>query len=294
MSVIGQNKRLLWFPLITAILTCVIALFFLSPAVLWDTGHTLMESSHWKTLAGRYFILGEKGEMRGFTSIGFAYMAVVYLVSVFGATFFNVAFYHEILSALNGNPVSIKRGLHVACSKVKSILMWSLFTGIVGILIKMLEDRLHWVGRWIAKLIGIAWSVASVFVVPVIIREETGANPVTFLKNSALMLKRTWGESLIGYVGIRFISVLCMLGSLLIFAVPLGVAIVLRNVWLMVAVVVLEFICLMIIGYLIHVASQVYRCALYVYASEGVTPGPFDEQMMNMAWKVKSGRTPLH
>jgi hypothetical protein len=40
------------------------------------------------------------------------------------------------------------------------------------------------------KLIGVSWSVASIFVIPIIIREKKSSNPFKLLKNSALMLKK--------------------------------------------------------------------------------------------------------
>ena len=33
--------------------------------------------------------------------------------------------------------------------------------------------------------------------------------------------------------------------------------------------------------------NAVYRCALYIYATEGVVPGTFDQELLDSAWKVK-------
>jgi hypothetical protein len=162
-----------------------------------------------------------------------------------------------------------------------------MLAGIVGSTIKALEENLGFVGRWIMKLIGIAWSVAAVFAIPVIIREDKSVNPLKFLKSSALMLKKTWGESLIGYLGMGFGGALLMLGTLALFAFPLALAFVLRSPWLIIAGVAVEVLGLAVVSYLLQVASQVYRCALFIYASEGVVPGPFDQDMMDLAWKVK-------
>lgn len=288
LSVIQQNKTLLWFPLVSGAFTCLIVLFFVLPLAFWDTGHSFTESAHWRSLAEHFMVMGEQNDPTGLTLLGLACGAVVYLTSIILATFFNVAFYNEILHALNDNPVSISRGLRVALSKLKAILMWSMLTGIVGITIKALEEKLGFVGRWIMKLIGIAWSVAAVFAIPVIIREDKSVNPLGFLKRSAIMLKQTWGESLIGFLGIRFGTVVCLLGSLALFAMPLGIGLALRNVWLVIAAIALEFLCLVVITYLVNVASQVYRCALFIYASEGVVPGPYDQDMMDLAWKVRT------
>jgi len=74
---------------------------------------------------------------------------------MFLATFFNVAFYSEILNALNGRPVSVLGGLRSAAGRWQGILFWSLLAGAVGYLIRELEKRLSLVGRWIAGLIGV-------------------------------------------------------------------------------------------------------------------------------------------
>ncbi len=287
LSVIGQNKRLLWFPLISGMFTCLIILFFLVPTALWDTGHAITDASHWRSIANHFMVMNEQDAPTGLAPLGLALAGVIYLASIVLATFFNVAFYHEIMCALNGNPVSISRGLRVALSKLKAILMWSMLTGIVGMAIKALEEKLGGVGRWVVGLIGIAWSVAAVFAIPVIVREENNTNPLTFLKRSASMLKKTWGESLIGYLGIRFGTVMAVLGSLAMIAIPLGIGLILANPWLVAAAIGLEVVYLIIITYLVQIASQVYRCALFIYASEGVVPGPYDQDMMDLAWKVK-------
>lgn len=287
LSVMRQNKKLLWFPLISGAFVCLIALFFFLPLACWDTGYSLLEASHWRTIADHFMVMGEENSPTGMTLLGLACGGAIYFVSIILATFFNVAFYNEILHALNGNPVSIRGGLRVALGKLKPILMWSMLAGIVGSTIKALEENLGFVGRWIMKLIGIAWSVAAVFAIPVIIREDKSVNPLGFLKRSAILLKQTWGESLIGYLGIGFGAVVVMAGSLLLFAFPLGIGLALKSLWLVIGAVVLEFLCLAVITYLQGVASQVYRCALFIYASEGVVPGPYDQDMMDLAWKVK-------
>ena len=60
------------------------------------------------------------------------FFAVAYFVSMFLATFSNVAFYHEIMQALNGQPVFIRRGFRFAATRWKAVLLWSLFAGLVG------------------------------------------------------------------------------------------------------------------------------------------------------------------
>src|SRR5882672_8253508 len=215
LSIITRNKLLLVFPVVIFSLTVVIVLFFLAPAVLRPTGFSYTQPEHWRAISHSLFtqsesedVAGHHGSLLGFTPAAIAYLAFLYFVSMFFATFFNVAFYNEILAALSGQPVSIGRGLKFACTRWKAVLMWTLFAGLVGLIIKAIEQRLEIVGRFLARFIGLAWSIASVFVIPIIVREEQSANPLNLLKKSAGILKRTWGEALIGYVGLTFANTL--------------------------------------------------------------------------------------
>src|SRR5436853_571757 len=160
------------------------------------------------------------------------YFAILYFVSMFIATFVNVAFYQQIMNALSGQPVSIAGGLRFAATKWQSILMWTLFAGVVGYAIKALEERFGLIGRLVMRLVGTAWSIACVFVIPVIITSEKSANPLNVLKESALTLKRTWGESLIGYAGVSFGSVVILLLSLIWLAGGIFISVSLHLFWL--------------------------------------------------------------
>lgn len=292
LQVVRENRKLLLFPIILYILTCIIALFFIVPLAFWNTGHVFTEAAHWKALAGHLATWSEgpgKAKMH-ISMAGYGLLASIYLISVFMATFFNVAFFNEILNALNGQPVSIRGGLRFAVTRLKAIIAWSLLTGVVGLIIKSLEERVGWIGRWIVRLIGIAWSVAAVFAIPVIVREEKHTNPVLFLKTSASILGRTWGESLAGYVGIQFAESLILVGSVILFAIATLLSYWLGNFWILAVVAVAWFVALVLFSILLRVLSQVYRAALYIFATEGVVPGPFEPGQMDMAWKVMSGR----
>ncbi len=323
-----RHRKLLWFPVLTAFLTAFIALFFLSamslPVVLHHTGYHLTQKQHWLALKDYYFpaAVAEARKRDPFdappataseslkflltgrstaadnsgnpVTHGFPWgslcLLVIYFVSMFLATFFNVAFYSEIISALNGRGVSPSgAGLGMARSRWRSILAWSLLAGLVGWLIRTIEQRVPFAARIVTGLIGMAWSIAAVFAIPVIVQEQPTRNPVKILQQSAMTLKRTWGEGLIGYLGFTA-------GNLVIFGcslVPLllvGVlAKMLNSMLLMVIAAVLWLVGLLLMAYVSGVAGNVYRCALYLYAAEGVVPEPYNQELFDMAWKVKKG-----
>jgi len=294
LMVIIRNKELLIFPIVTTIATVVIFLFFFFPAALYPTGYSYLSAEHWSALAGKYFHSTGYGGHEHFTlsPIAAVYCGFLYLVSMFVATFFNVAFYNEILAALSGDSVSLSRGLKFACTRWKAILLWALFAGLVGLIIKAIEQRLDVVGKIIARFIGLAWSIAAVFAIPVIVRDSESSNPLVILKKSAGTLTRTWGEGLIGYIGIGAINSIVMLFSMVLMIGAIAISSTLHNFWLLGFVFVGWFVSMMIWSYLMNVAGLVYKGALFLYASEGVIAEPYDQQSLESAWKYKKGYTP--
>jgi hypothetical protein len=291
LSVVTLHKELMVFPITIFLCTVSIVLFFLAPPVLRPTGHSYLSSEHWEAISHSLFQqtghLPDNSSKVVFTPGATAYVAFLYLLAMFIGTFCNVAFYHEILAALRGETVSIWRGLRFAGTKAGSILMWTLFAGLVGWLIKAMEKRLGIIGQIIAKFIGLAWSLAAVFAIPVIVTEEQNANPLAVLSRSADILKRTWGEALIGYVGLTFANGLILIGSLFWLGGIVALSIALKNFWILGVASVAWLLSLCIWSYIIGVASHVYRGALFLYASEGVVPQPYSREMIDLAWKYK-------
>ncbi len=300
-----RHRKLLLFPALTAVMTAAIGAFFLlgivSPMILHNTGYHLNQARHWIALRDYYFpnfaqaIVSHGGDSPSNQQLQVAHlspalpaeMAALYFLSMFLATFFNVAFYSEIISALKGQGVSISRGFAVAQSRWKSVLVWSLLAGLVGWLIHKIQERLPLVGRIVTGLIGMAWSVASVFVIPVIIQEQPMLNPITILKQSAMTLKKAWGEGLIGYMGFSAGNMVLFLLSLVPLLISVALGVVFRNIWIPLAGAGIWLISVLMLAYVSGVASHVYRCALYVYAAEGVVPEFYNQDILDRAWRVK-------
>jgi Family of unknown function (DUF6159) len=221
-----------------------------------------------------------------FKPVGMAVAASFYFLCVFLATFFNVAFFHQILNALRGGKVSLFEGLKFALSKLPAILLWSVLAGVVGLAIKLLEEKVEFLGRIILSMVGTAWSVACVFAIPVLIIEPS-KSPFTVLRQSAETLRRTWGESLIGYVGIQLGGTLVFIVSIFGMVAAGFLAAFLQNLWIFGLAFAGWILGLIAFGYLSSVAGQVYRGALFIYASEGVIPEPFNQELMDTAWKVR-------
>lgn len=279
MLVIGKHRKLLLFPVLHIAGGIVVVAFFLIPVIAGLPEFAI------PTVVDRLKEYGENGYP---TALFIAF----YLATMFVMTFMNVALYSEILHAFNGRTVSLTRGIAFAASKLQAIVVWSLLSGIVGGLIRQLEESFGGVGRWILAFIGISWSVASVFAVPVIIREEKQSNPAVFLRLSGGLVKKTWGESVLGMVGIGALSLVAIGGTFLIgtlLTISSGVTFFEEyfGPYMLMGFTTTALFCFAI-AYLSGLLNDVYVCGLYIYAAEGVVPEEFDEGLLAKAWNVKA------
>jgi hypothetical protein len=100
-------------------------------------------------------------------------------------------------------------------------------------------------------------------------------------------LKRTWGELVVGFVGLYVARVFIILPIVLICAVMIGASS--DHSTILMPVLMSAMMCIMIfpLSWITNVVNSVYRCALFIYATEGVIPEPFDKELLDSAWKVK-------
>ena len=315
-AVLFREQKLLLFPLVASVLAFAVALFFIAPVVLYPTGHSVFTAEHWSALAeraGHWFNLEAMHDQHGHPVAGMQKsglqllaghpwtmlaLTLLYFISMFLATFSNVAFYHEIMRALNGDVVSIRRGYQFAASRWRMVLLWSLFAGLVGYVIQTIQERMGFLGRIVTGLIGFAWSAACIFIIPTIVQDKETSNPLKLLNNSVGTLRRTWGETIVGFAGIGILSALAVftvvIGILLAIAYPMVVLAAPnsglnphRLLFVPAIMVLIAVVAATALSYMGGMINSIYRCALYIYATEGVVPGTFDKELLDSAWKVK-------
>ncbi|UUZ47783.1 DUF6159 family protein [Massilia sp. B-10] len=66
----------------------------------------------------------------------------------------------------------------------------------VGVILRAIQERVGFLGRIIVGMLGVGWTIATFLVVPVLVARDKG--PVDSIKDSAALLKQTWGENVIG------------------------------------------------------------------------------------------------
>jgi hypothetical protein len=205
---------------------------------------------------------------------------------MFITTFVQVALYSQIIEAMNGGQVSLARGFAVARGKLRAIIAWSLLAGTVGALISAIQERIgSTAGRWITALAGMSWYAACIFVVPIIINEPQTRSPIDYLKTSTALVKRVWGEGVIGFGG--FFAIYIILGAACGAVISLSLLFV--DPGMLIQVYILTSLGMLGMFMFLYLATQIFECGLYVYATEGVAPGTFDEELFERTWTVKPG-----
>src|SRR5579884_1839542 len=209
-----------------------------------------------------------------------------YFVSWFIVLFFNVAVIACASIRLKGGDPTIADGFRASMQHIGRIAMWALISATVGIILRVIAERAKLIGRIIAGLLGAAWSIATYFIVPVMIFEQRSIGDS--VKQSTNLIKKTWGESLVAAGGIGvFIMLLAVAG----LALPL-IALFFSTAAALVAlgVMVVYWIGLSIIS---AALSGIFRTALYLYATEGRTPQGFTADYVQHAFAVNAKASKL-
>ena len=260
-AVLRGNPALMTFPIVSGIVTFFLTLSFFVPAYL-AYGHRL--SGHERI-----------------PPLGYAVMAAYYLVSYFVVIFFNVGLTSCTYASLRGERPTFADGVRYAQGRMGPILGWTVLSATVGLVLQFVGERAGFVGRIIVGLLGAAWNVVTYLVVPVVAVE--GKGPVASVKESTALLKRTWGEQLIGNGGVGLIFGL----AALIPVVPLIAALASGSVAAMLIVFGLSVLFWLGLAILSASVAGVYRTALYVYATTGAAPSGFDPSYVSSAFAPK-------
>lgn len=197
-KVLKENRQLIIFPILSGISMIVILVSFFTVVLGlngWNVDNVKDSSTVWS-----YVLL-------------FAF----YIVNYFVIVFFNMALIHCTSLYFKGEEVTIRKGIDFSVSRIGSIFAWAVFAGIVGGVLKIIQENVGSLGKIITGIVGVVWSIATFFVVPVIAYENL--SPIAAFKRSASLMKEKWGESigagfsffLINFVGILAIALVAFI-----------------------------------------------------------------------------------
>jgi len=263
-SVLLADKELVIFPIISFFASMIVVATFFLPML----------------FAGVFDAIFAGGmQVVGFV-VGFAFYIFLYFVTFF----FNSALVGAAMIRLEGGDPTVGDGLRIAFQHIGSIFGYAVIAATVGMILRAISERAGFLGRIVVGLIGFAWNVATFLVVPTLVVE--GVGPVDGVKRSAALLKKTWGEQLVGNFSIGLIFGLVIFGVILVSSALIVMAAIANLIWLVVALVLLDVMVLIVLGLISSSLNGIFTAAVYQYATTGESKY-FDSDMVKNSFKQK-------
>src|SRR4051794_19321916 len=75
---------------------------------------------------------------------------------------------------LRGEDPTVEHGMSVASARLGRIVCWTAVSITVGLLLQVIAERVRLAGPIASRLFGLAWGLATTFVVPVLALEDVG------------------------------------------------------------------------------------------------------------------------
>ncbi|MFN8623037.1 MAG: DUF6159 family protein [Chloroflexota bacterium] len=264
-SVLRADKELLLFPIVSTIVTLIVVAIFAIPFLATDA-------------IGRYSNGGSLSIM------DLVLLFLFYVVTSMVVIFCNAALVGAANIRLNGGDPTVRDGFRIAWSHIGSILGWAVITATVGMVLRALRERGGIVGTIAAAIGGVAWGLITFLVVPILVIE--GLGPVDAIKKSGDLLRRTWGEQIVGNASIGLVFGLI---SVVVGVVGFGLSALLgAGAWpLGVGLGAITLAIILAIALLGGTLSGIFTVALYRYATTGQPGGTFPVEVMDSAFRAK-------
>ncbi|HVM62169.1 MAG TPA: DUF6159 family protein [Verrucomicrobiae bacterium] len=263
-NILKTDKTLLLFPLLSGVCCIIVLLSFALPIFL---------TGAWEPPA--------HGSSQASVVVYYGILFLFYIANYFVITFFNTAIVSCAMLRMAGHNATVGDGFREAASRLPQIAGWALLSATIGLILRIIEDRSEKVGRIVAGLLGMAWTVMSFLVVPVIVGERKG--PFAALKESSGMLRRTWGEQLVGNFSFGLVFMVLSLPAIaLIF-----LAAFLGNGWLLLLSIIMAVVYLIALSLVQSALQSIFQTAVYLFAYNQVAPPGFAPELLSNAMRQK-------
>lgn len=267
-ELLRQDRELIVLPLVGSVLGVVAA------AILFVPGYGV-----------GWLIAGQReGDVAYYAGGAFAALAATIV-----AVYFQAALVIGANERADGGSPTVRSCLRATWQHKWQILGWSVLTATIGTLLSFVQERLGFVG-FVTNLVGgLAWSIATFVVVPVLVAEDVG--PATAVKRSAQVLRATWGTSLRTAARGGLLAFVLWIPPLAVLLVGVLVASEGGMVWvgLGLALVAIGVVGLVALGTLIGAVGAYARALIYRYAMGLPTPG-IDPMVLAGAFRPKKAR----
>ena len=225
------------------------------------------------------------GDETEFNVVDLIITIVAYFGALYMVIFCNAALIAAARERLEGGDPNVMSGIRAVRGMWLAILGWTIISGTVGLILQALQsaarENSHGVVRIIAiilvSLLQTAWAYITFFVIPILVVERVG--PITAIRHSSSLLRRTWGEQLAASFSFFIIYLL----AAIIVAIPVVVLIFVAPVIAIIVGVILGGIAIASVAAM----EGIFKAALYEWVAEGKGSEWFDRQLLSDAYGAR-------
>lgn len=266
LAVLRDDKSLLLFPLFSAIAIVLLVASFAVPLL--------------PLLAALSPKSGRPPDHLLLYSVVFLFYFITFSVM----NFFNTALVEVALRRFEGEAATVAGGLRRAWARLPVILMYSIVAATAGTVLQAVEERVGFIGRIVIALIGFVWAVATALVVPVLAAEDVG--PYEAIARSAELVRKTWGEQIIGNTGIGLVFGLA-LGIVVVIGGLVAINAFMASPSLGIALLAMLVLAVCLIALAQTTLQGIYAAALYRYADGDTATGGLDADLLGGAFLAR-------
>jgi hypothetical protein len=270
--VLRKDRELIVYPLLSGMASLLLLAGFLAPLLL-----PAVRADGW---AGGLQQVGGLCRQSALTPAGLAIVFAYYLCNYTIIYFFNSALVACAMIRFAGPNPTLRDGFAWAWRRLPHIVGWALVSATLGVALRLLESRSNsFLTRLMVGFLGATWTVATYFIVPVLVVENVG--PFAALARSLAILRQAWGQATICVIGNGTIRSLLLLPAFVVlpltsalrFSGATDLAIVVGFVlWV-------GFVCLFF-----SALDGILVAALYRFAVLDDIAGSFDESDLSNAF----------
>ena len=271
-AIFKQDKEIIWFPIISA-LVAILALVGMGLIYYFAARGDLHLS-----LAGLEQVFDEDREMNEFCI--YVVFFIYYVISFSIANFFQAGLLAVVQARFSGQDLTFRDGMRAANGKMGRIFIWSLISATVGVVLRAISEKSKLIGKIVIALVGAAWNLLTYFSLPALVIGDLSIKES--FKESAALIKKTWGETIIINVGAGLFFMAHIIAAIFFFGF---LGFVFPSIFLV--FVILAVIYIIGLSMIYSALNSIFKLALYNYARTGVTPAGFSPELVKNAMGPK-------
>lgn len=272
-GVLRRDKELVLLPVISAItsLLCVAPFFGLALLTALPTDGD--------AVAGHRFHV---------SPLGYVFMFIAYLIGSYVTIFFQAALVLAANERLSGGSPTLGSALSAAASNAARILPWAVVSATVSVVLNAIQERSGIIGRIVVGLVGLAWTLVTFLVLPILVIEQVGVKDA--FTRSVEAFKRTWGENVVVNGGLGIFVGLVTLVAVLVTSPVLLMGIAAGNLVVSIVGICLVLLAIVVVSAFGAALGGVFRTVLYRYAVAGEVPEGFTSDQIEGAFRPRKDR----